>query len=132
MSPLTPFDYSGDWNIKIIKSKNNALTINNSLYSYAPYVNDGTMWISDFKKGVWLQCKIEVNFNDGTFTAVSQPNIIDIGSVSITEGKFEKGTGVSTQGNKVYKIYFKAQFSYDPDNILIFEGTKNTGLGGDK
>lgn len=129
----TRYDYTGDWYVKITNAKDNSLIIGNSLYStYHNSINDDTMWISDFKKGVWLQCKIEVNFNDGTFTAVSQPNIIDIGSVSITEGKFEKGTGVSTEGNKVDKIYFKAQFSYDPDNILIFEGNKNTGLGGDK
>jgi len=124
---LTPLDYSGDWNIKITNSKNSALIIKSSLYStYAPYVSDGTMWISDFKKGVWLQCKIDVNLAEGTFTATKQTNTLDKGTVTITEGKFEKKKGMSRGGNKLDKIYFKAEFSYDPGNILIFEGHKST------
>jgi hypothetical protein len=133
MDPLTPLDYSGDWNIKITNSKNKTLIIKSSLYStYAPYVSDGTMWISDFKKGVWLQCKIEVNLEKGTFTAIKQPNTVDKGTVTITEGKFEKRKGILKAGNTLDKIYFKAEFSYDPGSILIFEGHKSTGLKEDK
>jgi hypothetical protein len=126
MDTLSPFDYSGDWDIKITNAKNNVVVINNSLFStYSAYVNDGTMWISDFKKGVWLQCKIKVNYAKGTFTATNEPNTIDKGTVTITEGKFEKKKELTKPGIIVDKIYFKAQFSYDPSTILIFEGQKS-------
>lgn len=131
---LTPLDYSGDWDIKITNSKNKTVIIKNSFYStYAPYVRDGTIWISDFKKGVSLQCKIKVNFKEGTFTATKQANTVDKGTtVTITEGKFEKRKGILKAGNTLDKIYFKAEFSYDPGTILIFEGHKSTRIINDK
>jgi hypothetical protein len=126
-------DYTGDWYIRITNSEKTSLIFEHALFStYATSEDDSRMWISDAKKGPWLQCKITVNLVDGTFTAVAQPNIIDKGTLTITEGRFEKRTGVSKAGNKVDKIYFKAEFSYDPGNILIFEGHKSTGLKEDK
>jgi len=129
----TRLDFTGDWYIKITKASDHSIVFNHSLFStYASSEDNGTMWISDAKKGPWLQCKITVNLAEGTFTATSQPNVIDEGTVSITEGRFEKRSGVSKAGNKVDKIYFKAEFSYDLGNILIFEGHKSTGLKEDK
>lgn len=66
------------------------MIIKNSLFStYVPNVNDGSLWISGFKKGVWLLCKIEVNLAEGTFTAAKQPKTIDKGTITITEGKVQ-------------------------------------------
>jgi hypothetical protein len=126
-------DYVGNWYIKITNSKNNKLIISHSFYStYAPSEKERTIWISDLKKGVWLQCMITLNLAEGTFTATEQPNTLDEGTVTITEGKFGKRKGISKAGNIVDKIYFKAEFSYDPGSILIFEGHKSTGLKEDK
>lgn len=130
---VTRLDYTGDWYIRITNSEKTSLIFEHALFStYSSSEDDGTMWISDAKKGPWLQCKISVNLAEGTFTATAQPNIIDKGTLTITEGRFEKRTGVSKAGNMVDKIYFKAEFSYDPGNILIFEGHKSTGLKVDK
>ena len=78
------------------------------------------MWIDDYKHGWYLKCKITVNLADGTFTATAQPNLNDPGTVTITEGKIEKGAGLSKAGHKVDKISFKAVFSYDPRNQINF------------
>ena len=79
-----------------------------------------------------VQCKIDVNLAEGTFTATKQTNILDKGNVSTTEGKFEKNKGMSIGGHKLDKIYFKTEFSSDPGSILIFERYKSTGLKDDK
>jgi hypothetical protein len=130
---LTQLEFTGDWYISIREKEKKTLIFNYYLYSiYTNPEDEGTIWISDFKKGLWLQCKLIVNLADGTFIATKQRNEIDEGTVTITNGKIEKGTGVSKSRNKVDKIYFEAQFSYDPDNILIFEGHKSTGIEEDK
>ncbi|RTZ02066.1 hypothetical protein EKL98_14115 [Flavobacterium bomense] len=129
----TRLDYTGDWYIRITNSEKTSLIFEHALFStYSSSEEDGTMWISDAKKGPWLQCKISVNLKEGTFTALAQPNFLDQGTLTITEGRFENRTGVSKAGNIVDKIYFKAEFSYDPGNILLFEGHKSTGLQVDK
>lgn len=129
----TRLDYTGDWDIRITNSEKTSLIFEHALFStWSSSEEDGTMWISDAKKGLWLQCKISVNLAEGTFTALAQPNFLDQGTLTITEGRFENRTGVSKAGNIVDKIYFKAEFSYDPGNILLFEGHKSTGLQVDK
>ncbi|TDD95080.1 lipid-binding protein [Flavobacterium cellulosilyticum] len=120
-------DYGGNWYISVSK-KNGSKIFNNVLHSTNfPSLDDNTMWISDDKKGTWLKCKIDLNLFDGTFSATSEPNVFDKGTVTITEGKIEKGAALSKTGHIVDKISFKAQFSYDPNNVLIFEGHKSTG-----
>lgn len=124
----TTKDFAGDWFITI-KDASGAVQVDHALHStYNTSTNDNTMWIDDYKHGWYLKCKITVNIADGTFTAAAQPNIIDSGTVTITEGKIEKGAGLSKAGHKVDKISFKAVFSYDPGNKLTFEGHKRTGF----
>jgi hypothetical protein len=53
-------------------------------------------------------------------------------TVTITEGKIEKGAALSKAGHKVDKISFKAEFSYDPGTIISFEGHKRTGFKEDE
>jgi len=124
----TTQDYSGDWYIDIKDSTGKVLVAHAHHYTYNTAANDNTMWIDDAKQGWWLKCKITVNLADGTFTATAQPNTIDSGTVTITEGKIEKGAGLSKAGHKVDKISFKAEFSYDPGYILTYEGHKRTGF----
>jgi hypothetical protein len=122
-------DYTGDWYINITNSTTKAFRNGPTLYSiYAPYKDDGdgVLWISDFKKGMSIQCKITVNIAKGTFEAAKQRNVIGKGNVIITEGRFEKGAGVDQAGNLVNRIYFKARFSYDPNTVFSFEGNKST------
>jgi len=126
-------DYPGEWYMHISYAENESVIYEHSLHSiYRTSEEDNTMWINDFNKGVWIQCKIRINIEDGTFYATVQPNVNDRGTVTITEGRIEKGTGVSKSGTPVDKIYFKAEFSYDPGRILIYEGIRNTGLNEDK
>lgn len=120
-------DYSGDWYIAITE-KDGAKIFDYVLHSTNfEAVEDNVMWISDDKRGIWLKCKIDVNTFDGTFSAIAVPNILDKGTVTITEGKIEKGAALSKSGRIVDKISFKAQFSYDLNYVLLFSGHKFTG-----
>lgn len=124
----TTKDYSGDWFIDI-KDSTGKVLVGHALHStYNTSANDNTMWIDDDKHGWYIKCKMTVNLADGTFTATAQPNIIDSGTVTITEGKIEKGAGLSKAGHVVDKISFKAVFSYEPGNTLTFVGHKRTGF----
>lgn len=129
----TTGDFAGDWYINL-KDETGAVVANNEIHStYNTAANDNTMWIDDHLHGYALKCKITVNLTDGTFTAVAQPNIIDSGTVTITDGKFEKGAGISKGGHVVDKISFKAHFSYDPATTIIsYVGTKRTGFKEDE
>jgi len=123
----TTEQFAGDWFITI--SDADGVQVDHALHStYNTAANDNTMWIDDFENGWWLKCKITVNLADGTFTATAQPNLIDDSIVTITEGKFEKGAGLSKAGHKVDKISFKAVFDYDPDTVLTYVGEKRTGF----
>lgn len=124
----TTQDYAGDWYITISSAAGTTL-VDHALHStYNTSANDNTMWIDDAKHGWWIKCKMTVNLADGTFTATAQPNVIDSGTVTITEGKIEKGAGLSKAGHVVDKISFKAVFSYDPGTKLTFVGHKRTGF----
>jgi hypothetical protein len=125
----TTKDFAGDWFIGATDASG-ASVLPFSLHStYNTAANDDTMWIDDFQHGWYLKSKITVNLADGTFSGVSQPNLNDPGTtVIITEGKIEKGAGLSKAGHKVDKISFKAVFSYDPGTKLTFVGHKRTGF----
>ncbi|TDD96267.1 lipid-binding protein [Flavobacterium cellulosilyticum] len=124
----TTKDFSGDWFITITDATGKVQVANALHYTYNTAANDNTMWIDDAKHGWYLKCKITVNLADGTFTATAQPNTIDSGTVTITEGKIEKGAGKSKAGHVVDKISFKAVFSYDAGTKLTFVGHKRTGF----
>lgn len=124
--------FAGDWFITITDAAGD-VQVDHALHStYNTASNDNTMWIDDYKKGWFLKCKITVNLDNGTFTATAEPNKNDSGTVTITEGKIEKGAGLSKAGHKVDKISFKAVFSYDPSTVLTFEGHKRTGFQEDE
>ena len=124
----TTQDFAGDWYITITDAAG-AVQVDHALHhTYNTSANDNTMWIDDDKHGWYIKCKMTINTADGTFTADAQPNIIDTGTVTITEGKIEKGAGLSKAGHKVDKISFKAVFIYDPATILTFVGHKRTGF----
>lgn len=123
----TTGQFAGDWFISVLDS-NGVVQVDHALTAtYNTAANDNTMWIDDNKSGWFIKCKITINA-DGTFSANAQDNIIDSGTVTITDGKIERGLGLSKAGHKVDKISFKAEFSYDPGNILTFEGHKRTGF----
>jgi hypothetical protein len=128
----TTQNYAGDWYITITDAAGKVQVANALHSTYNTSANDNTMWIDDAKNGWYLKCKITVNLADGTFTATAQPNVIDSGTVTITEGKIEKGAGLSKAGHVVDKISFKAVFSYDPATKLTFVGTKRTGFKEDE
>ncbi|MBS7786502.1 hypothetical protein KIH23_04260 [Flavobacterium sp. CYK-55] len=122
--------FAGDWFIDLTDSDGHAI-VSHALHStYNTAANDNTMWIDDYENGYWIKCKITINSN-GTFTATNADNIIaaDQGTVTITEGKIEKGAGLSKAGHRVDKISFRAHFSYDADGYdIIYTGHKRTGF----
>ena len=124
----TTKDFAGDWFITITDAAGNVEVDHALHYTYNTSANDNTMWIDDHNHGWSLKSKITLNLDNGTFTATTQPNLNDSGTVTITEGKFEKGAGLSKAGHKVDKISFKAVFSYDPTTVLTFVGHKRTGF----
>lgn len=134
----TTQDFAGDWFITITDAAGKVQVANAVHATYNTAANDNTMWIDDnplhnkTPNGWYLKCKITVNLADGTFTATAQPNLNDSGTVTITEGKIEKGAGLSKGGHVVDKISFKAVFSYDPATKLTFVGTKRTGFKEDE
>lgn len=121
--------YAGDWFITLTDS-DGAPVVDHALHStYNTAANDNTMWIDDHENGYFIKCKITMDVANGTFTAVASPNIIDSGDVTITEGKIEKGAGLSQAGHVVDKISFRAHFSYDPPGYdILYEGHKRTGF----
>lgn len=125
--------FAGDWYIDLTDSDGQDV-VSHALHStYNTAANDNTMWIDDHENGYVIKCKITMDVATGTFTAVSEPNIIDSGTVTITDGKIEKGAGVSKAGHTVDKISFKAHFSYDDAGYdILYEGHKRTGFKEDE
>ena len=128
--------FAGDW---YITSKNAVgVTLSESaLHStYNTSANDNTMWIDDHgndgASSPSLKCKITMDIANGTFSAVAQPNVVQTGTVTITEGKIEKGAGKSRGGHTVDKISFKAVFSNASGSVLSYEGHKRTGFKEDE
>ncbi|MCW2117766.1 lipid-binding protein [Flavobacterium sp. 7A] len=121
--------YAGDWYIQITNTTGD-IEVDYSLHStYNTAANDNTMWIDDAKHGWYLKSKVTMDLAKGTFTATAVPNLLEDGTtVTITDGKIEKGAGLSKAGHVVDKISFKATFSYDPTKVLIYTGHKRTGF----
>lgn len=120
--------FAGDWFISL-KDSDGATLVEHALHStYNTSANDNTMWIDDHENGYWIKCKITIDEN-GNFTATDAENLIDGSFVTITEGKIEKGAGVSQGGHTVDKISFRAHFDYDaPGYDILYEGHKRTGF----
>lgn len=120
--------FAGDWFITL-KDSDGATLVEHALHStYNTSANDNTMWIDDHENGYWIKCKITIDEN-GNFTATDAENLIDGSFVTITEGKIEKGAGVSQGGHTVDKISFRAHFDYDsPGYDILYEGHKRTGF----
>jgi hypothetical protein len=135
----TTEQFAGDWYIDI-SDTSGSLAAHVHHYTYNTAANDNTMWIDDHGTGYGIKCKMTVDLATGTFTAVAQPNFLDLdangvpkSTVTITEGKIEKDAGISKGGHKVDKISFKAEFSYDaPGTIITFVGHKRTGFKEDE
>jgi hypothetical protein len=127
----TTEDFAGDWFISL-KDTNGADLGGGDFFLHHTYntaANDNTMWIDDEKHGYWIKCKMTINPADGTFSATNADNLLDGSKVTITNGKIEKGAGVSKAGHKVDKISFTAHFDYDPAGYnIIHTGHKRTGF----
>ncbi len=122
-------DFAGDWFIKADDSDGNHIIDYTLHHTYNTSANDNTMWIDDDSNGYWIKSKVTINLADGTFTATDAENLIDGSRVTITNGKIEKGAGLSQAGHVVDKISFTAHFDYDPDGYnIIYEGHKRTGF----
>jgi Lipid-binding putative hydrolase len=141
----TTKDYAGDWFISA-KDQNGDVVFEHALHAtYNTAANDNTMWIDDWltrlatpagtPSGYNLRSKIKFDLSSGVFSGQSQINLNDDGvnTVIISDGKIEKGAGLSKGGHKVDKISFKAVFSQDPAGTIIsFEGHKRTGFKEDE
>lgn len=128
-------EFAGDWYIGAV-DETNAVQFEHELhYTYNTAANDNTMWIDDHGNGYEIKCKVTIN-SDGTFSALASDNYEDLdangvpqSTVTITNGKIEKGAASSKAGHAVDKISFKANFSYDaPTTIISYEGHKRTGF----
>lgn len=125
--------FAGDWYIDLVDTDGDSHGDHVLHSTYNTAANDNTMWIDDHENGYFIKCKITMDVATGTFTAVAEPNIIDSGTVTITEGKIEKGAGLSKAGHTVDKISFRAHFSYDaPGFDILYEGHKRTGFKEDE
>lgn len=120
--------FAGDWFISLTDTDGDVL-VEHALHStYNTSANDNTMWIDDHENGYYIKCKYTIN-NDGTFTATDSENILDSGTVTITEGKIEKNAAISKGGHTVDKISFRAHYSYDASGYdILYEGHKRTGF----
>lgn len=125
--------FAGDWYITI-KDAAGLIEVESALHStYNTAADDNTMWIDDHGNGALLKARITIDAATGAFTATAaQPNAGATGTVTITEGKIEKGAGISRGGHVVDKISFKAEFSTSPGKILSYVGTKRTGFKEDE
>lgn len=118
---------NGEWYIDVIKASNGSVEVEHALHKTFDS-NDGKMFIDDAKNGWFLKGKLNVNTTNLTFDALNEPNLLDSGTFTITDGKIIKNAAKSKTGVVVDSIYFKATFSYDPGTVLIFSGHKRTGF----
>jgi hypothetical protein len=120
---------AGDWFVTLTDSEGHVIVENAIHSTYNTAANDNTMWIDDHENGYVIKCKVDVDTKTGTFTATSAENILDGSKVTITNGKIEKGAGVTKGGHKVDKISFRAHFDYDDAGYdILYEGHKRTGF----
>ena len=125
----TTGQFAGDWFITLTDSDGGSIVDHALHYTYNTAANDNTLWIDDQKHGYYIKCKVTVNTANGTFSATDSENAIDGSKVTITDGKFEKGAGLSKAGHKVDKISFRAHFDYDDEGYdILYEGHKRTGF----
>lgn len=142
----TTVNYAGDWFIDLKDSDGATVASHVHHYSYNTSANDNTLWIDDKGDGYEIKCKVNVDLTNGSISATASPNIATnydptkpttavnnpvyaTDTVTITEGKIEKGTGLSKSGKIVDKISFKAHFSYDaPGYDILYNGHKRTGF----
>jgi len=120
-------EMNGEWYINI--SDDSGLLVEHAKHiTYDTNNGDNTMWINDNKTGWYLKGKVIVDTKSLTFSSTNEPNIIDSGTFTITEGKIIKNAAKSKTGNVTDSIYFKGEFSYDAGHVLIFSGHKRTGF----
>ncbi|MEN2489884.1 lipid-binding protein [Flavobacterium sp. B11] len=121
---------AGSWYITLTDSDGHIVKEHALHSTYNTAANDNTMWIDDAKKGYVIKCIVTVDTKTGTFSAVSADNVLDKGTkVTITDGKIEKGVGLSKGGHKVDKISFRAHFDYDKTGYdILYEGHRRTGF----
>jgi len=122
-------EFAGDWFITLTDSDGEVI-VENALHStYNTSANDNTMWIDDHENGYYIKSKFAIDKATGAFSATDSENILDSGTVTITEGQIIKGGAVSKAGHKVDKITFRVHYSYDdPGYDIIYEGHKRTGF----
>lgn len=96
--------------------------------TYDTNLGNNTMYINDNKTGWAIKGKVTVDPKTLTFSTTNEPNLIDSGTFTITEGKILKGAAHSRAGNVTDSIYFKGVFSYAPTQIITFAGHKRTGF----
>lgn len=118
---------SGEWWIKFTKAGYETgylkvLTFNTA----ADVVNE--MWISD--QGNWknIQFKCPVNISNLTFSGDNLTNIKSSVTLSVRNGKIEKGAGLSTSGMVTDKISFEIEFGNEPGVVYQAVGTRKTGF----
>ncbi len=85
------------------------------------------MWIWD--KGNWkdIKFKCPVNISNLTFGGGSLLNLNSDVTIEVSNGKIEKGAGLSTSGLVTDKISFEIKFSDEPGVVYQAIGTRKTG-----
>lgn len=121
---------AGSWYITLTDSDGHIVKEHALHSTYNTAANDNTMWIDDAKKGYVIKCRVNVDTKTGTFSATSAENVLEKGTtVTITDGKIEKGVGITKGGHKVDKISFRAHFDYDKAGYdILYEGHRRTGF----
>jgi hypothetical protein len=86
------------------------------------------MWMADRSNWKGFQFKCPVNAADLTFSGSSLTDINSEATIVVSNGKIEKGAGLSTTGNVTDKITFEIQFSDEPGVTYQAVGTRKTGF----
>ena len=102
--------------------------------TYNTAVDNGTIWVDDYKSGYGFKVQATVDYSSLTFSSApaAANGYFVTGSSSfpatahITDGKIFPKMGHSKSGNIADSIHFKIEFSDDPGFIYEMNGVERT------
>ena len=116
---------TGKWVVDIDADGENQA--HNTITTYNTSNNDtNAMWLDDEEHGWGLKAKVNLNYDDLTFSGTDLEELYYGVTVTITDGQIVKGGATAPSGDVVDSIYFKAEFSDIPGVIWEYYGYKST------
>lgn len=129
-------EMNGEWVVEISDADTGDVYADHvSTATYDTNASDNKMFINDFKSSglnaiYSIKSAVDVNVTNLTFsvTAASNLNVAGSTTVTVSEGKIFKKAAHTPAGNLTDSIYYKVQYSSDPNTTLIYAGYKRTGF----